>query len=383
MPGRTRLSAKPPKDREFSIVTTLRRGLDEVVARQYVFQVLVGAWVFSVGATVGSFLNVVVYRLPAGKSLVRPGSRCPKCDSPIRPIHNIPILGWFILRGRCWDCGLRISPRYPLVETLVAFAFLLLAVCELFTQGANLPVRDPAAMMSWGSLWARDLQFTGVYLLHAVLVCTLLGAALIQYDGHRLPASLILPALVAALAAPLWWPSFRPVPIASAALAARPEWSLALIDGIGGLAVGATLGALSSNFATARERTFPLMLIGATLGWQAVVAIGVTASVVQLVAAAVTYAPASPRCLYATWLVIATLAWIIFWKQITTAVPFLGADASWPTLIGGLTLTTIAGRLEHWIEPAATVALTPEPTADERPPVPTSDVPSASGNGLG
>ncbi|MBI3462944.1 MAG: prepilin peptidase, partial [Planctomycetes bacterium] len=128
--------------------------MDELAARQYVFHILVGAWVFSVGATVGSFLNVVVYRLPAGKSLVRPGSRCPKCNNPIRPIHNIPILGWFILRGRCWDCGLPISPRYPLVETLVALAFLLLAVCELLTQGANLPVRDPAAVMYWGRLWA-------------------------------------------------------------------------------------------------------------------------------------------------------------------------------------------------------------------------------------
>ena len=72
------------------------------------------------GAVLGSFLNVVAYRLPRGESLLRPGSRCPRCETPIRPYDNVPVLGWLWLRGRCRACGAPISWRYPLVEAVTA-----------------------------------------------------------------------------------------------------------------------------------------------------------------------------------------------------------------------------------------------------------------------
>jgi leader peptidase (prepilin peptidase)/N-methyltransferase len=72
------------------------------------------------GAVVGSFLNVVAYRLPRHESLVRPASRCPNCGTPVRPYDNIPILSWLLLKGRCRTCSEPISPRYPLVEALTA-----------------------------------------------------------------------------------------------------------------------------------------------------------------------------------------------------------------------------------------------------------------------
>src|SRR5438270_10045484 len=72
------------------------------------------------GATFGSFFNVVAYRLPRGQSLSHPSSRCPSCETPIRPYDNVPILSWLLLRGRCRSCGERISPRYPIVEALTA-----------------------------------------------------------------------------------------------------------------------------------------------------------------------------------------------------------------------------------------------------------------------
>ena len=72
------------------------------------------------GLAVGSFFNVVVHRLPRGESLARPRSRCPECDTPIRARDNVPVVSWLLLRGRCRDCGTRISPRYPLVEALTA-----------------------------------------------------------------------------------------------------------------------------------------------------------------------------------------------------------------------------------------------------------------------
>lgn len=79
-----------------------------------VFVILIAA----IGASVGSFLNVVVWRVPEKMSLIAPPSHCPKCDKSIRWFDNIPILSWFILKGRCRDCGERISFRYPLVEFL-------------------------------------------------------------------------------------------------------------------------------------------------------------------------------------------------------------------------------------------------------------------------
>jgi leader peptidase (prepilin peptidase)/N-methyltransferase len=72
------------------------------------------------GAVVGSFLNVVSFRLPRHESVVRPRSRCPSCGVPIRPYDNIPVLSWLVLRGRCRSCRAPISPRYPLVEALTA-----------------------------------------------------------------------------------------------------------------------------------------------------------------------------------------------------------------------------------------------------------------------
>src|SRR5262249_9282282 len=92
----------------------------ELLARVFIY-----VWLFCVGATVGSFLNVVVYRLPRGKNLAHPGSFCPRCGHPIRGYDNIPIVSWLALQGRCRDCRGAISPRYFVVEVVVATTFLL------------------------------------------------------------------------------------------------------------------------------------------------------------------------------------------------------------------------------------------------------------------
>lgn len=76
------------------------------------------------GLAVGSFLNVVIYRVPRKQSIVSPRSACPSCSAPIRERDNIPVLSWLLLRGRCRDCGAPISPQYPLVELLTAGLFV-------------------------------------------------------------------------------------------------------------------------------------------------------------------------------------------------------------------------------------------------------------------
>jgi leader peptidase (prepilin peptidase) / N-methyltransferase len=85
------------------------------------------------GLIVGSFLNVVAYRLPRGESVVFPASHCPSCDTPIKPYDNVPVLSWLVLRGRCRSCHKSISARYPIVEAVTA----ALLVAVVLAEGAD------------------------------------------------------------------------------------------------------------------------------------------------------------------------------------------------------------------------------------------------------
>ena len=89
---------------------------------------------FLFGIVIGSFLNVCISRIPEGLSIVSPGSRCPRCLKPIKPYDNIPVFGWLLLRGKCRNCGLPISPMYPLVEFVTGLLFVL----TYYEYGANL-----------------------------------------------------------------------------------------------------------------------------------------------------------------------------------------------------------------------------------------------------
>jgi leader peptidase (prepilin peptidase)/N-methyltransferase len=90
---------------------------------------------FLFGIVIGSFLNVCISRIPEGISIISPGSRCPRCEAPIKPYDNIPVLGWLLLRGKCRNCHLPISPMYPVVEFLTGVLFVL----TYYTFGVTLP----------------------------------------------------------------------------------------------------------------------------------------------------------------------------------------------------------------------------------------------------
>lgn len=120
-----------------------------------------------VGLAVGSFVNVLVWRVPRGESIVRPRSHCPRCQAGIRPRDEVPVVSWLLLRGRCRDCGTTISPRYPLVEVLTAAVFVVL--------GLRLADEPPAIPAFW---W---LGAVGVAL------------ALIDLETRKLPNVLTLP----------------------------------------------------------------------------------------------------------------------------------------------------------------------------------------------
>ncbi|MEX2140247.1 MAG: prepilin peptidase [Pirellulales bacterium] len=165
---------------------------DLIVARPWVL----AFWVFVIGGAIGSFLNVVIYRLPRGMSLSHPGSRCPKCGHAIRWYHNLPIAGWLLLRGKCHDCKAAISPRYPLVEFAVAAIFVALAYVDVYLTAIQ--ADSPTTAINSAPLNPR-LGFSLIaFAAHAWLVCSVLAAGLIRWDGQGVPWRLMVPGLVVA-----------------------------------------------------------------------------------------------------------------------------------------------------------------------------------------
>ena len=123
----------------------------------------------ALGLVVGSFLNVVIYRVPRKISIVRPRSACPNCHTPIRDRDNIPVVSWLLLRGKCRTCGLAISPRYPLIELTCAGLFA-------------------ATSARIGGHWSL-----GAYL---VLAASLLALAMIDLEHMVLPRKVVYPSLL-------------------------------------------------------------------------------------------------------------------------------------------------------------------------------------------
>ncbi|MBN1393666.1 MAG: prepilin peptidase [Pirellulales bacterium] len=281
-------------------------------------------WLAVVGGAVGSFLNVVVYRLPLGLSLIEPPSHCPTCKRPIRWRDNVPVFGWIFLRGRCRDCGERISVRYPLVEALTAAMFAALAAVEHFSQGANLPLRAIAVSDNVAVGGVGGLQLYGTYLFHLLLLCTLLCAALIEYDGRRPPPRLFVPAFAAGLLAPLLWPLLRPV----AAWPGLPIHSAGAVDGLAGLAIGGALGAAAWSIRQiVRRRSvknnsqsfgtfYCLLCVGLYLGWQAVLAIALATAAIHCATRPLRRPRPTSKAPAAAWLFLLSFAWIIAWSRL-------------------------------------------------------------------
>lgn len=141
------------------------------------------AFLFALGASVGSFLNVCIHRIPLGLGLLRPPSRCPGCGSGIAPRDNLPVIGWLLLRGRCRSCGMAISPRYPIVEAAVG---LLLVSAYLASGPGDLLERGPA-LLAWRVLDGLALS------------AFLVTGALIAGDRGAVPGSVASVGLLAAL----------------------------------------------------------------------------------------------------------------------------------------------------------------------------------------
>jgi leader peptidase (prepilin peptidase)/N-methyltransferase len=178
---------------------------------------------FAVGLVVGSFLNVVIHRVPRGESVVRPRSRCPSCAAPIAAWHNVPLLSYLWLRGRCRDCRARISPRYPAVEALTGLVFAALLAVHGWT---------PLTPLLW------------------MFAAALIAAAGVDYDEGLIPDPISLGGLALGLA-------LAPV----AGFLAGEPYAAALAHSMLGAALGAgslwAVGFAHARLSVAFGRTFP------------------------------------------------------------------------------------------------------------------------------
>ena len=156
-------------------------------------------FLFLVGACVGSFLNVVIYRLPRGQSIVFPPSHCPSCGRAIKWYDNIPILGWLRLRGRCRWCSGAISPRYPIIELLTALLVSGLYVCYFVLR-----LRD--GIGEFTEDWP-------MFVAHAALLCGLLAASAVDIELFIVPLQVMWVCAAAGIAASAFRPHafLRPV----------------------------------------------------------------------------------------------------------------------------------------------------------------------------
>lgn len=245
-------------------------------------------WVFFLGACVGSFLNVVVYRVPKGQSVVSHASYCPKCGEGIRPFDNIPVIGWLKLKGACRNCSLPISSRYPVVEFTIGLLFLLLHLVQFTTAGANIPERSIGSRTgAMGILSASDVELLAMTLYHAYLICAIFSWAMILRDGNTVPARAVVTTFAIGAVPAICFPMLLPLQIMTPddALAMMPDAAPSALSRhvaaaatvFIGACVGAmiaTIGRMIVSKCQCAQNAFDVpswMLIGIFLGWQATV----------------------------------------------------------------------------------------------------------------
>lgn len=213
------------------------------------------------GAIIGSFLNVVIHRLPRDESIVFPNSRCPSCEAKIGPLDNLPILSYLILRGRCRACRAPISPRYPAVEALTALLYAAVFLVDVYWRGG----------------------LTVIILFDLVFVTALVALIFIDAEHMLLPNAITYPGIVFAIIARLTLPylvglhAFEDLPsLASGWFSTWPLWATSLASAVlGALAGGGSLWLMGWLWERLRGveamglgDVKMMFMVGAYMGWR-------------------------------------------------------------------------------------------------------------------
>ena len=292
------------------------------------------AMAFAWGAILGSFVNVVIHRVPRGESVVTHGSRCPACGAGIRARDNIPIFGWLMLRGRCRDCGVAISAGYPAIEAGCGVIASIIAAAELAGVGSpSLASARPGV----DRLLAGDWRIALAWAMHTVIPVAMLawnltgsrsaGDAHATARGHgdngcRAAAAFVAAAIATVTVVPgvgppgVWVMNGGPP-------SSTPGWQVSCVASCLGAVAGRLAGAVTAR---PGDRC-GLATFGAAAGWQAVVIVTVMTAVIRrLVAsmwtqglAARAVAAAAPAAaamgLFAAWTPVSH-AWAECWRRL-------------------------------------------------------------------
>ena len=280
-------------------------------------------WFFFFGGSLGSFLNVIAWRLPRGRTLLG-SSYCPGCDTKLKMRDNFPLFGWLWLKGKCRTCDMEIAGRYIIIELLAAMTIGLLAIIELFAAGSNLQSLPGQLTFSVEQfVMSPDQRLVGYFVLHSSLIALLMTAALIKLQQQVIPKSVFAFGFSLYITIAICCPHALPYtethqeittveyPFASVA---PMFWGL-LISLCGGLVFTRLLMAkpVKENL----DLLLLLMLIGTILGWQAAV-ISITLMALLTFLARLFYKKCSP--IHVLWLaasitILTLQIWIAEWQN--------------------------------------------------------------------
>jgi leader peptidase (prepilin peptidase)/N-methyltransferase len=313
-------------------------------------------WVFFLGAAVGSFVNVILYRMPRRINLIWPPSRCPACLNRLKLVDNLPVVGFLRLRGKCRHCGAAIPRSYLRVEAGFGLLFLAVTYLEIHTGGWNLPLRGPNQYPGalW-NLWYPRPDLLRIWVYHLALAGVLGTLFLFARRGERLPGLLVGAAVLAGVLPTLWIAELHQVPWAGLGDGADGGWRFtgateAVLGVIAGTAVGAVLTLLGPAWTTAVQterarlaippRWNPavvLVVVGAWLGWQAALSVAVLTAALTLTL---------PRSSATNLAVVAAAVQLAGWRLLTQFAPWWpGPHTTWPLAAAWVVVAIALARL--------------------------------------
>jgi leader peptidase (prepilin peptidase)/N-methyltransferase len=284
------------------------------------------ALAFAWGATLGSFVNVVVHRVPRRTSVVVGASRCPTCGTPIAPRDNVPVLGWILLGGRCRACGTAISPRYPLVEAACGGIATAVAAVEVVGGGGSLPWLGHATWQGIDRLLMHgDFRLAVSWALHTGVLVLLVAWSLLaaEPEPHRVSRRTAWIAVAIVLGVVAVLPDVGPPGIGGGG----ERWphaprAAAVVAAAVGAAAGWALGCVTARANDAGSYA----VFGATVGWQTLTVVAiVTAALRRGVAAGRRHGGPAIDPLPAV-----AAAAVVFWRPLRAAV-----GLAWESLGGG------------------------------------------------
>jgi leader peptidase (prepilin peptidase) / N-methyltransferase len=329
--------ALPPLERAIRIATKPSRAKYEMTLSfpmrevYQTFKFLICLWIFYIGASIGSFLNVVAGRVPASRGIVFGGSRCPFCETKLSFLENMPIFGWLYCKGRCRTCRLPIATRYLWMEVVVGTLFLAIAARQLFLGGGNLP---GITVKAWTGIvytvMFPDWNLIVITCAHSMLFAVLVMLTAVNLDKQVFPwrAIAVIAALfvVAMALAPQlqlvnWYRGISTASPVTGTNRSIINWLLNVV--VGGL-VGWSVGQLTAMALQKNSTDYALVhwvqssfLIGVLLGWQATVVIDLTAVFLVGIVRAIKAKRPSEGGVDILWALIgAVFVHHVFWAQI-------------------------------------------------------------------